>query len=281
MTYKEARMQKLKKDHLKDLMEQVLEIALTADKAVMAVYETDFSIEYKDDSSPLTRADMTAHKIITEALERLEPRFPILSEESNEIPWSTRKRWETFWLVDPLDGTKDFVNRSGEFTVNIALIDKGEPVLGVVTAPALNQAYMGVKGGGSFRQTKASRTVIQCSSLHNPPRVLASKNHLNQATRRFINRMGDCKMVQAGSSLKFCRIAEGAADIYPRMGPTSEWDTAAAHCVLEAAGGRIQTLAGKRLTYGKQDVLNPPFIAFTFASEELIQESVNGFDIDN
>lgn len=267
-------MPELSTSQLSDLMEAALEIAFKADKAVMKVYETDFNVEYKDDSSPLTRADMAAHKIITEALEDLEPSFPILSEESNDIPWSTRQQWDTFWLVDPLDGTKDFVNRNGEFTVNIALIHRGQPILGVVTAPALNLAYMGAVGIGAFCQTNGRRKSIQCSTLHKPPRILASKNHLNQATRDFIDSIGDSEMVQAGSSLKFCRIAEGQADIYPRMGPTSEWDTAAAQCILEAAGGQVQTLSGEKLSYGKKDILNPLFIASSQAGAELIPQDI-------
>lgn len=263
----------LSTSQLNDLMESALEIAFVADKAVMTVYETDFNVAYKDDNSPLTRADMAAHKIITQALEKLEPGFPILSEESNDIPWSTRQHWETFWLVDPLDGTKDFINRSGEFTVNIALIHHGQPILSVVTAPALDLAYMGAIGIGAFCETNGRRKPIRCSALHKPPRILASKNHLDQATRDFIDRIGDYEMVQAGSSLKFCRIAEGQADIYPRMSPTSEWDTAAAQCVLEAAGGQVQTLNGGKLIYGKENVLNPHFIACSNAAINFVQQN--------
>ena len=246
---------------LEPLLEKVLAIALRADQAVMAVYESDFEVEYKADESPLTRADMAAHRLIVAALKELEPSFPILSEEASDIDWDVRRHWQTFWLVDPLDGTKDFINRSGEFTVNIALIHDHQPVLGVVTAPAMGQAYLGARGVGAFRQDRQGRTAIRCSPLPRVPRVLASKNHLNGETRDFIARLGECEMVQAGSSLKFCRIAEGAADIYPRMGPTSEWDTGAAQAVLEVAGGRVLTLEGAPLQYGKENLLNPYFIA--------------------
>lgn len=246
---------------LEPLLEKVLAIALRADQAVMAVYESDFDVQYKADESPLTRADMASHRLIDGALRELEPGFPILSEEASDIDWEERRQWQTFWLVDPLDGTKDFINRSGEFTVNIALIHNHEPVLGVVTAPALGQAYMAARGVGVFRQDRQGRAPIHCSPLPQVPRVLASKNHLNEATREYISRLGDCEMVQAGSSLKFCRIAEGAADVYPRMGPTSEWDTAAAQAVLEVAGGRVLTLDATPVRYGKENLLNPFFIA--------------------
>lgn len=256
---------------LEDLLEEVLNIALDADKAVMTVYQGEFDVEYKSDESPLTRADMAAHQIIKAGLESLDMQFPVLSEEDADIDWEIRRQWQTFWLVDPLDGTKDFINRSGEFTVNIALIHDNEPVLGVVSAPAVGQAYLAAKGVGAFRQDgQGNRQQIECSPLHQPPRILASKNHLNEGTRDFIDRLGDSELVQAGSSLKFCRIAEGAADIYPRLGPTCEWDTAAAQCVLEAAGGRVETVEGELLRYGKEEYLNPFFIAFSEAAAQTV-----------
>ncbi len=167
-----------------------------------------------------------------------------------------------FWLIDPIDGIKEFTQRSGEFTVNIALIEDGEPVMGVVTAPALGEAFWGVKGEGAHKRDRTGRIHrIRVTEPQATKRVVASKNHMNDETRTFIKALGAHKTIQAGSSLKFCRIAEGHADIYPRMGPTSEWDTAAAHAVLLAAGGNVHTLEGQPLQYGKEDVLNPYFIA--------------------
>ena len=181
---------------------------------------------------------------------------------SAEIPWSERKHWQRFWLIDPIDGTKDFTQRTGEFTVNIALIENGEPILGVVTAPALAEAYWGLKGEGAYKRDNTGH--VQRISVAPPgeaKRVVASKNHLNEDTKAFIDKLGAHELVQAGSSLKFCKIAEGHADIYPRLAPTCEWDTGAAHAVLSAAGGKVETLEGKPLQYGKEDVLNPHFIA--------------------
>ncbi|UDL03845.1 3'(2'),5'-bisphosphate nucleotidase CysQ [Marinobacter sp. CA1] len=244
------------------LVQQVLSVADCASQAVMKIYQTDFEVNFKADESPVTAADLAAHRVIDQALAELSPDIPVLSEEAAAIPWSTRRHWHRFWLVDPIDGTRDFTQRSGEFTVNIALIEHGEPVLGVVTAPALGEAYWGVKGEGAWKREADGR--IRRLSVVVPPvrrRVVASKNHLNDDTRAFIESLGDHELVQAGSSLKFCRIAEGRADIYPRLGPTCEWDTGAAHAVLSAAGGKVTRLDGSPLRYGKEDVLNPHFIA--------------------
>lgn len=244
------------------LLDKLLEIADTAGEKVMAIYQTDFEVETKEDNSPITAADIASHHVIVDGLKALTPDIPILSEESANAPWEERRNWGRFWLVDPIDGTKDFTNRTGEFTVNIALIENGEPVMGVVTAPALNEAYWGIKGQGAWkREADGSTRKLQ---VVNPPeaiRTVASKNHLNQETRDFIDQLGNHELVQAGSSLKFCRIAEGQADIYPRLGPTCEWDTGAAHAVLVAAGGKVTQLDGTPLAYGKEDVLNPYFVA--------------------
>lgn len=192
----------------------------------------------------------------------MTPDIPILSEEGTDIPWEDRKHWRRFWLIDPIDGTKDFTQQTGEFTVNIALIEDGRPVLGVVTAPALNEAYWGVINEGAFKRDSGGN--IHKISVTEPKEtvlVVASKNHLNDDTKAFIEKFDPQELVQAGSSLKFCRIAEGQAHIYPRLGPTCEWDTGAAHAVLAAAGGKVETLGGKPLKYGKEDVLNPFFVA--------------------
>lgn len=248
--------------HYRSILPDVLKIADAASEKVMAIYQTDFKVNFKADESPITAADVASHRIIEEGLRNLSHDIPILSEEGLEAPWSERRHWHRFWLIDPIDGTRDFTQRTGEFTVNIALIEQGRPILGVVTAPALKEAFWGLKGEGAYKRDRNGR--VHRLSVVVPPaekRVVASKNHLNEETRDFIEKLGPHKLVQAGSSLKFCRIAEGKADIYPRMGPTSEWDTGAAHAVLSAAGGKVQTLEGKPLEYGKEDVLNPSFVA--------------------
>ena len=248
--------------HYNFVLSEVLKIVDAASQRVMNIYATDFKVTFKSDDSPITAADLESHQVIVEGLRELTPNIPILSEEGENIAWEKRKDWQSFWLIDPIDGTKDFTQRTGEFTVNIALIEEGEAVLGVVTAPALNEAYWGAKGEGAYKRDSTGE--IQKISVAKPGstvRIVASKNHLNEDTKAFIQKFESHKLVQAGSSLKFCRIAEGQADIYPRLGPTCEWDTGAAHAVLNAAGGKVETLEGKPLVYGKEDVLNPFFVA--------------------
>jgi 3'(2'), 5'-bisphosphate nucleotidase len=240
----------------------VIKIADEASEKVLHIYQSDFKVNYKEDHSPITAADIASHDIIVKGLRQISRDIPILSEEGEEIPWEERKKWRRFWLIDPIDGTKDFTQRTGEFTVNIAMIEDGEPVMGVVTAPALKEAFWGIKGEGAHMRDRTGRVHrIRVAEPKDTLRVVASKNHLNEETRAFIEALGSHETVQAGSSLKFCRIAEGHADIYPRMGPTSEWDTAAAHAVLVAAGGKVQTPEGQPLVYGKENILNPNFIA--------------------
>lgn len=244
------------------ILPEVIRVADEASAKVFDIYQSDFEVNFKADESPITAADTASHDIIVRGLRQISRDIPILSEEGKDIPWEERRHWRRFWLVDPIDGTKDFTQRTGEFTVNIALIEDGEPVLGVVTAPALKEAYWGVVGEGAEKRDRTGRVFgIGVAQPKGAKRVVASKNHLNEETRTFIEVLGDYELVLAGSSLKFCRIAEGHADIYPRLGPTSEWDTGAAQAVLVAAGGKVQTLEGEALKYGKRDVLNPHFIA--------------------
>ncbi|SFE23966.1 3'(2'),5'-bisphosphate nucleotidase [Marinobacter sp. DSM 26671] len=248
--------------HYSSILPDVIKVADEASEKVLHIYQSDFKVSYKTDDSPITAADTAAHDIITQGLRRISRDIPILSEEGKDIPWEERKHWRRFWLVDPVDGTKDFTQRTGEFTVNIAMIEDGEPVMGVVIAPALKEAYWGVVGEGAHMRDRTGKVHrIRVAEPKDVKRVVASKNHLNPETRAFIDKLGEHELVQAGSSLKFCRIAEGHADIYPRMGPTCEWDTGAAQAVLVAAGGKVQTVDGKPLKYGKKDVLNPYFIA--------------------
>ncbi len=248
--------------HYSSMLPDVIRIADEASEKVLHIYQSDFKVSYKEDESPITAADVASHDIIVKGLRNISPDIPILSEEGAEAPWEERKHWRRFWLVDPIDGTKEFTQRTGEFTVNIALIEDGEPVMGIVTAPALKEAFWGIKGEGAHKRDRTGQIHrIRVAEPQATKRVVASKNHLNDETRAFIETLGAHKTIQAGSSLKFCRIAEGHADIYPRMGPTSEWDTAAAHAVLLAAGGNVNTVDGKPLRYGKENVLNPYFVA--------------------
>lgn len=248
--------------HHSTILPDVIHIADEAGERVLHIYQSDFEVQFKEDKSPITAADVASHDVIVRGLRALTPDTPILSEEGATIPWEERQHWNTFWLIDPIDGTREFTQRSGEFTVNIALIENGEPVLGVVTAPALKEAFWGMKGEGAYKRDRTGKVHRMAGAEpHAVKRVVASKNHLNEGTREFIETLGEHELVQAGSSLKFCRIAEGRADVYPRLGSTCEWDTAAAHAVLVAAGGRVETLAGVPLTYGKEDLLNPFFIA--------------------
>ncbi|MDO6443719.1 3'(2'),5'-bisphosphate nucleotidase CysQ [Marinobacter sp. 2_MG-2023] len=248
--------------HYSSILPDVIKVADEASTKVLHIYQSDFRVSYKEDESPITAADVASHEIIVKGLRNISRDIPILSEEGMQASWEERKHWRRFWLVDPIDGTKEFTQRTGEFTVNIAMIEDGVPVMGVVTAPALKEAFWGIKGEGAHKRDRTGQ--VHRIRVAEPPatkRVVASKNHMNDETRDFIRALGAHKTIQAGSSLKLCRIAEGHADLYPRMGPTSEWDTAAAHAVLLAAGGNVNTMDGESLRYGKEDVLNPYFIA--------------------
>ncbi|HLC16977.1 MAG TPA: 3'(2'),5'-bisphosphate nucleotidase CysQ [Thermodesulfovibrionia bacterium] len=245
------------------LLDRVVDIAQTAGKAIMEIYnktepETVF---YKEDKSPLTLADMASHTIISEELQKLSLSIPVLSEEAANIPYEVRKSWERFWLVDPLDGTKEFIKRNNEFTVNIALIDRTRPVLGVVHAPALDVTYSATTDTGAFKLTEAGRQQITVSGQYNGQlKIVASRSHGNAAVEQFINKFPDALFMAKGSSLKFCLVAEGSAHLYPRFGPTMEWDTAAAQCVVECAGGTVTDIQGIALKYNKPDLHNPFFV---------------------
>ena len=249
----------------KNLLEEVIEIARTASKSIMAIYEKDFAIELKNDGSPLTKADESSHHIIQEGLTYLNPHLPVLSEESPEKEVRDRRNWKSYWLVDPLDGTKEFVKRNGEFTVNIALIEGNRATLGVVLAPALQIEYSGSIELGAWRQYKNQDKIkINTSLVHDRPiRIVGSRSHTDAALDKHIKTLGDYQLKKIGSSIKTCYIADGQADLYPRFGPTSEWDTAAAQAILESAGGSMIDLFGQPLRYNtKDDFLNPNFIAF-------------------
>ena len=249
---------------LHSLLPQIQAIAQAAGREISRIYGTAFAVETKADNSPLTAADRAAHETIAEALGTLTPGIPLWSEESATIPWETRRHWREFWLVDPLDGTREFIKRNGEFTVNIALVRGHTVVLGVVHAPVLGRDYCGHAGGPALRTDtgQAPREIRVRQPASPPVRVAGSRSHRGDSLNGFLDHLGAHEFVSMGSSLKFCLVAEGSADVYPRLGPTSEWDTAAAQAVVEAAGGRVVDLAGRPLQYNtRAEVLNPHFVA--------------------
>ena len=246
----------------KDDILNINNIVYDAGQAILDIYDTAFEVEIKSDNSPLTIADQNSHMIIESGLKSLFPNIPILSEEGRDIPYSERKKWNTFWLVDPLDGTKEFVKRNGEFTVNIALIKNNYPIFGSVYAPYKKELFWAFEGLGawkSYNKDKEQRIVVM--SNEKEKRIVISRSHPNEKVSDFINQYKSHQLIRMGSSLKLCCIAEGKADIYPRLGPTSEWDIGAAQCVVEQAGGSVLEYASNnRLRYNKENILNPFFI---------------------
>lgn len=259
------------------LLNTAIQSAIEGGKAILQIYNdpnADFNIERKADNSPLTIADKAAHQVIKEGLKTTE--IPVLSEEGKDIPYESRKNWETFWLVDPLDGTKEFIKRNDEFTVNIALIKKGKPVMGVIYVPVTGVLYLGEKETGAWRienvdvpvnlgAVEKYGTQLPVDKTHIGYRVVGSRSHLNDETRDYVEGLKDVhpnvEMVSKGSSLKICMVAEGAADEYPRFGPTMEWDTAAGHAITNAAGKKVLKINdNEELSYNKENLLNPHFI---------------------
>lgn len=244
------------------MLEELITLVRAAGRVVMDVYATDFNVRGKDDASPVTEADERAEAVILAGLARLTPDVPVVAEEAvaaGRIPAIGRR----FWLVDPLDGTKEFIKRNGEFTVNVALVEDGKPVLGVVQAPAIGELYAGAEGLGALIETAEGRRPIMCRTVPEVGlTVLASRSHGDAAALdTFLAGRKVASIAGAGSSLKLCRIAAGAADLYPRLGRTMEWDIAAGHAVLAAAGGAVETLDGAPLRYGKPGFDNPHFVA--------------------
>jgi len=260
------------------LMWEAVKVSIKAGKAILDIYGSDFSVSSKADKSPLTRADMASHALITQAL--INTGLPILSEEGREIPWSKRSSWNAFWLVDPLDGTKEFVNRNGDFTVNIAYIEGGFPCAGVIYIPVTDELYLGMGVAGAFKFSGAEKLLERSSGMGSflgsgqrlqsehgkrSYTVVGSRSHMNSETEAFILELrkshGHIDFMSRGSSLKICMVAEGRADIYPRFAPTMEWDTAAGQAVAEAAGAVVvDATTGERLRYNKPELLNPWFI---------------------
>lgn len=245
---------------------KIKEIAKEAGEAILEIYNKDFDVDYKDDSSPLTQADLKSNEIITKRLEALYPEIPILSEETKQCSYEERKEWDKFFLIDPLDGTKEFVKKNGEFTVNIALVENNKPVLGVVYLP-VKDVFFYTEKGKAFKQIQDNKPI----EIHNNEdiknknkiNVVASKSHFNQETQKYIESLGkEYELVRKGSSLKLCAVAEGVADIYPRLGPTMEWDTAASHAIVKAAGKNVYKFGSieEELKYNKKDLLNSYFV---------------------
>ncbi len=243
-------------------------VAMRAAAAIMAVYQGAFTVERKLDDSPLTRADIESQSIILEGLATLTPGVPVLAEESAQAPWAERRAWRELWVVDPLDGTREFVKRNDQFTINIALIVEHEPVLGLVAVPAQGLIYIGAAGSGARRQlADGTRSKIQVAPPAVPLRVVGSRSHKSPQLAAYLAQLPSHALLGVGSALKFCLLAEGNADLYPRFGPTSEWDTAAGQALLEAAGGHVTRMDGHRLRYNcRESVINGDFVAFTHPS---------------
>jgi len=255
---------------LQKLMDLAVAVSHQAAEQIMTIYQQDdFNVRLKSDDSPVTQADILAHHLISEKLQQGSDNIPVLSEESTEIGWHERQNWHTYWLIDPLDGTKEFVDRNGEFTINIALIHNGEAVMGVVAAPALKEVYMAAKGIGAFKKSDNQPTIpIHVRSVplvdgHHKFTVVIGRRTYSKSVDNLYSRLASYEKVALGSALKICRIAEGQADLYPRFGKISEWDTAAAQCVLECAGGQLTDMQLSPIRYNTKDsLLNPDFIAF-------------------
>ncbi len=250
---------------LKKLVNPVCEIAKQAGAEIKKIYSEGFEIQEKNDHSPLTTADIASHEIITSELKMLTPDIPLLSEESTSISFNERSSWKNYWLIDPLDGTREFIKRNGEFTVNIALIMEHSSNLGVVYAPVQDVTYFASRNYGAYKQTEnqtPEKITARTSTPDNKPTICGSRSHAGKSLQALQDKIGDFELISMGSSIKMCLVAEGVADIYPRFGPTSEWDTAAAHCIVNESGGKIVDTELKTLRYNTKDsLLNPSFLA--------------------
>lgn len=255
----------MKPELLKELESQVVVIAQQAGATVLEIYhKKSFKVIKKADLSPVTEADFAANTIITQELGKLKNQYPVLSEEAC-VDFEQRKHWQTYWLVDPLDGTKEFIKKNGEFGINIALVHNNQAVLGVVHAPVFNKTYVASKKNGAWKTKDGVVKPLQTSKASEPKRITFSRSHLNFSTRmqNYLAKLGKTKVVRMGSSLKSCLVAEGRADLYPRMGATCEWDTAACQIIVEQAGGVLCDLQGKPLSYNtKESLINPEFIVY-------------------
>lgn len=253
--------------NLQTLLPEVLSIARLASQKILEIYQntdSNFKIQHKTDNSPLTIADLASNQIITEGLKQLTPNYPVLSEESPAISYQERSGWQRYWLIDPLDGTKEFIQRTDEFTINIALIENHQAILGIIFAPVLDLGYFAIQGHGAFKQQgKDHPTPIHTHKIDlNAITIVSSRRHSMTKLQSFLDQLPNYNLIHKGSALKCCIVAEGTADIYPRLGPTSEWDIAAGQCILKEAGGAIVDLQGNVLQYNtKESLINPPFVA--------------------
>ena len=256
----------------KENLLEIVNISVDAGEVILNYYNENVDVIYKDDESPLTKADLASHKIITDSIKKITPDIPILSEEEF-IDWKIRKKWKKYWLIDPLDGTKEFIKKNDEFTVNIALIENNRPILGVIYTPALNELFYSIKNCGSYKiltkkklnTLKEAKRISINKKKSNKIKIVGSRSHSNPILDKWVNKnFNEFDILQKGSSLKFCLIAEGSADIYPRFGPTSEWDIAAGHIILEEAGGKLKSIDNKEILYNeKENILNPEFFAYS------------------
>ncbi len=271
------------------LLERLNALARQAGDAILEIYRgVDPQITYKKDDSPLTAADLASHEVLAAGLRQLDGEIPVLSEEGASIAYEERRSWNRFWSVDPLDGTKEFIKQNGEFTVNIALVEHGQPVLGIVYAPVLGRTYFGALGLGAWRSETVDNGAVMTQAVQaegsgdSELAVVASRSHAGDHLTAFLGALPPHRLVSMGSSLKLCLVADGTADLYPRLGPTMEWDTAAAHGVVAAAGGQVLDWAGRPLVYNKPDLLNPFFIVLGQRSV-LWREAfaATGLDADN
>lgn len=259
------------------LIDELRRISLNAGDAILNEYKSDIKIEKKEDSSPVTNADLISNEIINENLEKLTPGIPIVSEENSNISFEKRKSWDRYWLIDPLDGTKEFIKKNGEFTVNIALIVHNEAQIGLINAPVMKNIFWGHKEHGAYMQNQ-NGVITQLKvtkKIGNIRRIAISRSHKSDNLKRYLRKIKKYKEIGIGSSLKFCLVANGDADYYPRLGPTSEWDTAAGQAILESAGGSVLKLSGDPLKYNlKESFLNPSFFAINerFDSYGLLKE---------
>ncbi len=250
---------------IRQLLDDTIKLSIRAGDEILKIYNTEYAIDIKEDQSPLTTADLASHNCLVAGLEKLSPKLPILSEESAHLDYSERKQWQTYWLIDPLDGTKEFIKRNGEFTVNVALINGNRPILGVVYVPVSGVCYSAAEGLEAWKQlpNQQPQSISVRKEAKKPLTVVGSRSHQTPELADYLQRLGPHELVSMGSSLKLCLVAEGKADLYPRIGLTSEWDTAASQCVVEQAGGKVTDLKGKTLTYNtKEEYLNPYFLVF-------------------
>ncbi len=249
---------------LLDLNLEINNIAREAGKILSDFFHSSYDITFKEDKSPVTTADLAAHDIIEERLKSLTPNIPRISEESNSLDYQKRRQWDTFWLIDPLDGTREFIKNRPDFTVNIALIHLQQPILGTIYLPMSDHLYFASNENHAYRSTDSNESdmITVAKQLSHLPRVCGSRSHPGKSMQKFLDSLGEHELIARGSSIKSCLIADGSADIYPRFGPTWEWDTAAAQCIVEQAGGHLTTLGFEALSYNKESLLNPSFIVY-------------------